>query len=60
MEWSPDGSHILAALNKRSQIIVKSVHDNEWEAKIEEVRLRSYRDSEVFPMRAGVQTQDTL
>lgn len=40
VEWSPDGSHILAALNKRSQIIVKSVHDNEWEAKIEEVLFR--------------------
>lgn len=38
VEWSPEGTHILAALYKRSQVIVKSVTDNEWEAKIEEVR----------------------
>ena len=37
VEWSPvDGSLLLVAVGKRSLVFVKSLHDPDWQCKIDE------------------------
>lgn len=36
LSWSTDGSLLLVAIGKRSQVYVKSLHDAEWNCKIDE------------------------
>ena len=36
LEWSYDSNMILIGISKRALVFVKSLHDNEWNCKIDE------------------------
>ena len=37
IEWSPDGHYILCGINKKGLVYIKSLDDDEWNCKIDEV-----------------------